>query len=417
VRNGPDVRSAERVGADFRATRALFLIAAAAVSATLIYLVATSAGGALTFSLIVGMALAGVAGWLVARPPELVRSRRLPGVLAMLSALAFFVAVPELCLRAAGFRFESGVIEFAPFPAAFARYAPDAVLLWRWDPQYRLNSYGYPADEPRVPKPRDVFRILHLGDSCSYAEIGPSPPPNYPALADAMLAPIGSRIGQRVDTVNLALPGYSSHQGRMLANRYGQRLQPDLVVVYFGWNDHWPAFGAVDADKKVAVTTGQLARASARVTQEVRLVQALAWFLARVRGPQVPIDALRVPIDAYTTNLEWIGDHFTRLGAIPLFITAPTSHYRLGVPQGLVRANFGPDGKTILARHREYNERVRALTKRHGWHLLDLEREMDGAERIDRLFVNDGIHFSTAGKAYVASELSRYVAGHILHAQ
>lgn len=362
------------------------------------------------------LAVAGLAGWVVGRPAAFVRSARLPSVLLLASVLVF-LAVPELLLRAQNFRFEGGV-EFAPgaWRHAFARFVPDEELFWRWDPRYSLNSLGYPSQEPVVPKATSVFRILYLGDSCTYQDVEVSlNSRNYPALVDAELAPVLAQRGRTVDTVNLALPGYSSYQGRRLAQRHAERLAPDLAVLYFGWNDHFPAFGAIDAEKKIRPSRGWGARAWARAQEEVRILQALNWARVQLRGETRPIAELRVPIDQYEANLDWMGRHLDRMGAGVLLVTAPTSHYRFGVPRELVEeARFGPDGDTIVARHRAYNQRVRDLAAGRGWHLLDLERDLDRHPRLETLFWRDGIHFSAQGQAYAAHMLSAYVTEHVL---
>ncbi len=54
--------------------------------------------------------------------------------------------------------------------------------------------------------------------------------------------------------MTLALSGYSSHQGRVLAELYGETLEPDLAVIYFGWNDHWRAYQTIDSQKVVTET-------------------------------------------------------------------------------------------------------------------------------------------------------------------
>lgn len=90
-------------------------------------------------------------------------------VLASVNLVAFW---PEVLLRAVGFRYEGGVgLGFAPGPHAFRRYVPDSLLFWRWDPLVGVNSLGYPAPEPAVPRPAEAFRVVYLGDSCTWIPI------------------------------------------------------------------------------------------------------------------------------------------------------------------------------------------------------------------------------------------------------
>jgi lysophospholipase L1-like esterase len=43
--------------------------------------------------------------------------------------------------------------------------------------------------------------------------------------------------GRRIEVLILAVPGYSSHQGRAWLRRDIARLDPDIVTICFGWND------------------------------------------------------------------------------------------------------------------------------------------------------------------------------------
>ena len=58
----------------------------------------------------------------------------------------------------------------------------------------------------------------------------------YPRRLEQALR--GANPGRDVEVVALAVPGYSSHQGLLLARAaIFARLQPDLVTLCFGWND------------------------------------------------------------------------------------------------------------------------------------------------------------------------------------
>ncbi len=377
-----------------RVASLVFLTTAVPMAIALFFLVGREGHLPWTPLLLLSLTLA-TAAWRFGRAAATAAGERIARwwlILASVNLVAFW---PEVLLRAAAFRYEGGVgLGFAPGPHAFRRYVPDAQLFWRWDPRVGVNSLGYPAPEPAVPKPADAFRVLYLGDSCTWD--------SYPELVGPILAAAFAGTGKRVETVNLAVPGYSSHQGRILAERHAESLRPDLVVIQFGWNDHWAAIGAPDSAKRVRVPTGAAATSDA-LFRRLRILQLAAWAVDRVRPDPVPAE-VRVPLPAFRANLERMGRVFEEQGAAVLLITPPTSHYRFGVDERLIRvARFAPDPQTITTHHREYAQATRDLAAARGWHLLDLERDLANHPGLDRLFWADGIHYGPAGKALIAT--------------
>jgi hypothetical protein len=55
--------------------------------------------------------------------------------------------------------------------------------------------------------------------------------------------------------------------------------------------------------------------------------------------------------------------------------------------------------------HRSYNEIVREIARRPGSYLLDLERDFDSRQDLEAIFTRNGIHFTQAGLALVATRV------------
>lgn len=377
----------------------LFQAAIAVCAITMVYLAGAKGTWHWFAPLLLAILASSAASWAVRRWRRGPAAERLTGALVSATILTLALVVPELALRTGGFRFEAG-IGFAP-DGAFQRYRTDGELFWRWK-DGELNSLGYPAAEPLVPKPDDVFRILYLGDSCTWD--------SYPEVVEALLAPVLASRGRSVETINLAVPGYSSHQGRILAQKYGAWLEPDLVVVMFGWNDQWRAIGAVDAEK--VVHARDASRTGALVSR-FRLLQGAAYMMSRL-GPAEPLlEEPRVPPHAFVENLAAIGSIFPDRPVIAM--TPPTGHHRLGVPDELSRA-FDLHADTIIARHRAYAALARDVAAANGWLLLDLKRELAPHPLPDRIFTRDGIHYTRAGKAVIGEILAHFIRDRVLHA-
>lgn len=329
--------------------------------------------------------------------------RRLGGWLVAVGVLNLLTLAPELGLRAAGFRHVSGVQFGYPRPQEFWELVPDERLFWKLPPSAAgertglpVNSLGFLGPEPLESVPAGALRLVVLGDSCSQQGW----PESYPDLLAAELATRGVAL----DLVNLSMSGYSTHQGRVLAESELPVLAPDLVLVWYGWNDHWQAYGAPDAGKRGSLRRERLYRSS-------RLLQALQRLSEAVGRPAgAPrIEATRVPLDDFRANLTAIVRAARAAGAEPVLITAPSSHGRLGVPAYLVDEGFAPSAEAVLERHRDYVEATRAVAAAEQAPLADLEAGLEQALDPARAFVEDGIHLSVPGRRAVARWLADFL--------
>ena len=328
------------------------------------------------------------------------------GLLVSVAVLNLLLVVPELTLRLYEYRYEAGIQFGHPRPQYFEHLEPDEELFWKLPvANPRANSLGFPGDEVRVPKPQDTFRVVFLGDSCTAQ--------GFPDLVERFLNRERASDEKAYESVTLALSGYSSHQGRVLAERYGASLEPDAAVVYYGWNDHWLAYGTIDEEKRVdpaALERGSLERGLDRL----RLVHAVREVVDAWRGANEPLDQVRVPIDGYERNLRAIAAVFAERNVPRVFVTAPTSHYALGVPRYLMDLSYARDADTILSLHRGYNEIARKVARETGSLLLDLEAEHAERPDLRRIYLPDGIHFTDPGLEDVARRIARYLRRHVL---
>ncbi len=315
-------------------------------------------------------------------------------VLLSLGVLILVTVVPELGLRVAGFTHVSSIQFGYPTPEEFWHLVPDEELFWLLpseDPE--VNSLGFLGDEPRIPKPAGTVRILFLGDSCSQQGY----PESYPDIVGHLLR----QAGAPVEAVNLSMAGYGSHQGRALAQEHGARLEPDLVVVYYGWNDHWLAYGQIDRNKSGSLRGEKLYRRS-RLLQGLRRLTSSLGLARAPRALGVP----RVPADHYRENLEAI---VARFDVPVILITAPTAHRRLGVPDYLVAKGFASDAGAVLELHQAYNAIVRTVAASSPARLLDLDPEFEASKDLRAMFLEDGIHLTEVGRWRLARRVVDFV--------
>jgi lysophospholipase L1-like esterase len=269
-----------------------------------------------------------------------------------------------------------------------------------------VNSLGFPGPDIAEPKPADVFRILFLGDSVTQQGL--------PHTVEQFLNTTYPNSDKRFESVALGISGYSSHQGRVLAELYGARLEPDIVVVLFGWNDHWQAYGSTDSEKVVTTKNAADDGFTETVYRNMRILQGLKWIWVELRNSEVaPLSDVRVPQSDYRDNLAKVEEIFSDQDVPVLFVTSPTSHYQMGVPDYLVELGFVRDKKTAARMHRDYNQVVRDIAGTGDSFLLDLEEELNTVSRdtLEALFRRDGIHLKPAGLAVIAGRIRDSIAG------
>ena len=177
-----------------------------------------------------------LAGLFIGRAYAAARERRGRPVrlLLIVATLNLFLLAPELVLRLTKFRYVAGIQFGHPNPTQFSAFQWDSSLFWKFRPDRAgVNSWGFAGPEVVTPKPAGAFRVLYLGDSCTWQSYpGASGQSfSYASIATSLVNRDGA---QRVENVTLATPGYSSHQGRVVAERYARVVSPDLTMVFFG---------------------------------------------------------------------------------------------------------------------------------------------------------------------------------------
>jgi len=113
----------------------------------------------------------------------------------------------------------------------------DPNLFWAMRPHAiidgsALNSLGLRGPEILAKDPGE-FRILSLGESTTFgAEVLYEE--TYSSLLGKKLAFVD---GKNVKVINAGVPGYTLFQGLTYLRLRGLTLQPDAVLIYFGYND------------------------------------------------------------------------------------------------------------------------------------------------------------------------------------
>ena len=100
------------------------------------------------------------------------------------------------------------------------------------EPASGVNADGLRDREHQTEKAPGVRRIVFLGDSVTF---GYRLPPEYafPTLVEGILR----ANGDRVEVLNVSVPGWSTRQQRIAYERIIRAYQPDVVILGFCLND------------------------------------------------------------------------------------------------------------------------------------------------------------------------------------
>lgn len=297
------------------------------------------------------------------------------------AVVALFAA--EAFLRYEGFQFRTvPTVQFGwPEPTTIAKeFVPDYDLLWT------TPDYEEVLARARATRPAIVF----MGDSCT--EFGA-----YPRLTLERLAASRSPIATGV---KLGVAGWSTEQGLAQLRRDVLPLKPRVVTIYFGWNDHWVALGPPDAEARPPRLRWWLAQHS-RVAQLVEK----GWLARQVSTSG---GSTRVPLPRFVANLETMARLARGAGAVPIFVTAPSSHVSGREPRSLAARHL-PRLDDLVPLHQAYVEATRHAARSSGAALCDAAAAFAALPRPRGYFRTDGIHLSDAGDLHMADLLARCI--------
>ncbi len=346
------------------------------------------------------------------------KHRRNPWRDAVFAGLAVFLLLAggEILLRLLGFRFLPVPIladktwspdRVARMNVANGRdvFQPDPLLFWSMIPGLQLddrtiNDRGLANGPITVPKPPGTYRILCMGDSCTAMGSG-----SYPAVLQRRLDLV-VRPDRRFEVINGGVFSYSSLQGLRLFRHRLADVEPNLVTVYYGWNDHYlttaypdTVLGGDDLPEPLALRLLRPFRLF-QLTQKVVHTSQMYWLEKQRVGRKL----YRVPPDDYRNILTEFVALSRERGAVPLLFTAPHNHSLGRVPAYYVESGLAESAEALIRIHHEYNEITREVAARTRAELLDLDRAFDGHNK-DDLFINDGVHPNRHGRHLIVALL------------
>lgn len=318
-------------------------------------------------------------------------------VFALIPAIVLFAGA-EIVLRVFNFKFSNTPIEMRAIEMTrtgvvdrVIKYnnADGAIRFIKDKHQLWVPADSFEDDYP-VKKAPGTIRIATLGDSCTQGCHGTDE--TYPGWMEKIL---NENSDKKFEVLNAGVGSYSSFQGVQRFRHAVLKYHPDIVTVYFGWNDHWVT---ARADKEVKFKNNFIL-GFVNFAENFRVYQALNYFLTKARYKKNKLEmTFRVAPDDYARNLNSIIDIAEENDIQVFLITAP-KHIEKFSPT----AFFPFTEDKLLPLHEQYTEIVRRVAAGRRVPLIDLEKEVDANK--EAIFSQDGIHFNPYGCRWVAEAI------------
>jgi lysophospholipase L1-like esterase len=230
----------------------------------------------------------------------------------------------------------------------------------------------------------------------------------FPMLLEKQLR--AANPNRKIEAITMAVPGYTSHQGLAWLQHDIDRLQPDLLIASFGWND--ASFGDVP-DREAIKTDWRSVTVRWLIDHSQAFAHATHWLRAREANKQQARlqnqiqpaprarPTARVSQQEYLNNMLAIEDLTRQKGATVIVIAAPYRDHSTEAPEADLMLQYRLAlGTTMRQRKIPFLE-IRELTEEaypsnEGW-------------------FGERIHPNHMGHRLIASELLKLIGSdHIL---
>ncbi len=156
---------------------------------------------------------------------------------------------------------------------------------------------------PEVPVERgpNDFRVLSLGDSNTFGW-GVRYEEAYPTVLAGLLRE--ALPGRDVHVLNGGCSGYSAYQGLEILRRRGVKYRPDIVTIWFGWNDKGSWDGMTDAEHARLFTREHRLTLSATYRVLSYTLRRASHDKVREEREETQAGQRRMPLDDYKARLR-----------------------------------------------------------------------------------------------------------------
>jgi len=312
-------------------------------------------------------------------------------------------------------------IEYPPDPLItedFGKWADsreyDALLFWKL-PANRPNWAGGGTNSlglrgPEIPPKQDrEFRVLSLGESTTFGWRIPVDA-CYSSLLENELR---RRIGGNIRVINAGVPGYTVLQGMVYLRIRGIELNPDAVLVYFGFNDFLDVAYRERRDYRAGSAAKGLTDRELYDERRRPLARLTDWLyrssnLARLLGSRLHPRTMQVPGQTEEESLPSTGiqaaQHTPRVPEEDRW-AALEEIYRVCQANGI-------DLVVVIPWYRAFAKHaalLRSFAEKNPVGLVDLPAILESVPEPITTYFIDGVHPTAAGHQQIASAIADVV--------
>jgi len=288
---------------------------------------------------------------------------------------------------------------YVPDAELFFRLAPDLDVPKTGNPRIfdlRTDSRGLRSAEPALPKPPGTYRVLAVGDSCTFGS-GAGQADTWPAQLERELS--RARGDLRFEVLNAGVPGFTSYQALRYLEIEGFDLEPDAIAFTTAVNDASPATAGGKRRFGDGIMLSDREYGDALHSNRRLGITRLLWRAGLLGGgllgggPAAPGGVKRrVSPEEYSRNLEAFAAESRRRGILPLVVAWPLK----------TQAAEPPADTEIERTLALYNRRAAEAARSQGAVFVDLVAGLRGREA---LFI-DAVHMGAQGYGVVAEQVA-----------
>lgn len=331
-----------------------------------------------------------------------------------LSSILIFFLICEVVLRISGLGANPKNLNFLLNPElSYPQfYLKDKNLFWRFRPNqtiksdffvegvYQINSYGLRDVEFSKEKPAGNFRVICLGNSCTFGWRVKSEETYPKQLEKLMNIDLDYK---KYEVINAGVTGYSSFQGKRFLRDQILKYKPDLIMICYGWNDLLPAaFGIEDKDQKMAPRIFLDIQNLLGRTELYRFIRGLILSRFQVKKTGKSAEMIpRVSAEDFANNLLEIIFMASKENIPVIFLTTPIAS---------LEAFWGPAKVSKTHRwHQVYNNIILNLPLSSGAYIFDAAALFEKRKDVYDKPKDDFIHYNAIGHKLMAEHLYHFL--------
>lgn len=306
-----------------------------------------------------------------------------------------------------------GFVRFIDYPPPLEKLVleADPFLLWDMPEGERreqgvtvhVNSHGMRAKEFVTPKPRNLHRVLAIGDSSVYG---------FGVEDDQVFTQVLEKhFDGKVEVLNAGVGGYSTVQSLRFLYKKLDIIQPDLLIIGNLWSDNnFDSFVDKELLEAYAGKREPLTRGVYRYMSYSRLFRSIDYLVRPAQRPETankltwmpghgkPDGRRRVELNDYASNLDRMSKMMVSRGGEVLFLTLANRQD--------VEGGGGP-----FAAWDPYRQAMRDTAARYGSDVLEVAPLFKASGLSGDALFWDQMHPTAEGHKRIGDALAKMLKG------